>query len=110
MSTISYNIRIMLGILGKFLDSNEREINKLKPLVENINNLEKKVSKYPEKFGTGVIEGVASVEAANNATAQANFIPLMCFGIPTGPSMAIILAAFKHYRSVEADQACELRG
>jgi putative tricarboxylic transport membrane protein len=60
-------------------------------------DLERKISKYPEKFGTGVIEGVASVEAANNATAQANFIPLMCFGIPTGASMAIILAALMMY-------------
>jgi putative tricarboxylic transport membrane protein len=56
-------------------------------------DIEKKISKYPEKFGTGIIEGVASVEAANNATAQANFIPLMCLGIPTGASPAIILAA-----------------
>lgn len=54
---------------------------------------EKRMSKYPEKFGTGVIEGVAAPEAANNATAQAGFIPLMVFGIPTGPSMAIILGA-----------------
>ncbi len=39
----------MLGILGKFLDSNEREIRKLKPLVESINNLEKKISKLTDK-------------------------------------------------------------
>jgi len=56
-------------------------------------DIEKKISKYPEKFGTGVIEGVASVEASNNAVSQAGFIPLMCLGLPTGPSMAIILAA-----------------
>jgi putative tricarboxylic transport membrane protein len=60
-------------------------------------DLEKKFSKHPEKFGTGVIEGVASVEAANNATAQAGFLPLMSFGIPTGPSTAIILAALIMY-------------
>jgi putative tricarboxylic transport membrane protein len=60
-------------------------------------DLEKKVSRYPEKFGTGVIEGVAGPEAANNATVQAGFIPLMAFGIPTGPSMAIILAALMIY-------------
>ena len=60
-------------------------------------DLEKKISRYPEKFGTGVIEGVASVEAANNATSQANFIPLMCLGIPTGTSLAIILAALIMY-------------
>ena len=56
-------------------------------------DLEKKISKYPEKFGTGVIEGVATVEANNNAVTQAAFIPLMCLGIPTGTSLAIILAA-----------------
>jgi putative tricarboxylic transport membrane protein len=60
-------------------------------------DLEKKISKHPEKFGTGVIEGVACVEAANNATSQANFIPLMCLGIPTGTSLAIILAALIMY-------------
>jgi len=58
---------------------------------------EKRISKYPEKFGTGVIEGVAAPEAANNATAQAGFIPLMALGIPTGPSLAIILAALMMY-------------
>jgi putative tricarboxylic transport membrane protein len=56
-------------------------------------DVEKRISKYPEKFGTGVIEGVAGPEAANNATAMAGFIPLMTLGIPTGPSLAIILAA-----------------
>jgi putative tricarboxylic transport membrane protein len=60
-------------------------------------DLEKKISKYPEKFGTGVIEGVASVEAANNATTQGTFIPLLCLGIPTGTPMAIILAALMMY-------------
>jgi putative tricarboxylic transport membrane protein len=60
-------------------------------------DLEKKVSKYPEKFGTGVIEGVAAPEAANNATAQTGFLPLMAFGIPTTPAMAIILTALMIY-------------
>jgi len=56
-------------------------------------DLEKKFSKYPEKFGTGVIEGVAAPEAANNAAAQMGFLPLMTFGIPTSPAMAILLTA-----------------
>jgi putative tricarboxylic transport membrane protein len=60
-------------------------------------DLEKRISKYPEKFGTGVIEGVAGPESANNATAQAAFLPLMVFGIPTGPTMAIILGALMIY-------------
>lgn len=56
-------------------------------------DVEKKLSKYPEKFGTGVIEGVAGPEAANNATAQANFIPLFTLGIPSSPATALLLAA-----------------
>lgn len=60
-------------------------------------DVEKRISKYPEKFGTGVIEGVASPEACNNAAVQAHYIPLFSLGIPTGPSTAIILAAFMLY-------------
>lgn len=60
-------------------------------------DLEKRISKHPEKFGTGVIEGVAAPESANNANAQAGFIPLFAFGVPTGPSLAILLAAFTLY-------------
>ncbi len=60
-------------------------------------DMEKRFSKHPEKFGSGLIEGVAAPEAANNATAQAGFIPLMALGIPTGPSLAIILAALMMY-------------
>jgi putative tricarboxylic transport membrane protein len=60
-------------------------------------DLEKRISKYPEKFGTGMIEGVAGPEAANNATCQAGFIPLAALGIPTSPSWAIVLAALMMY-------------
>lgn len=60
-------------------------------------DVEKRTSKYPQKFGTGVIEGVAGPEAANNATAMAGFIPLITLGIPTGASLAIILAALMMY-------------
>jgi putative tricarboxylic transport membrane protein len=60
-------------------------------------DLEKKYSKYPERFGTGVIEGVAAPEAANNATVQAGFIPLFALGIPTGPANAMILASLMLY-------------
>jgi putative tricarboxylic transport membrane protein len=55
--------------------------------------LEKKVSKYPEKFGTGVIEGVAAPEAANNASAQGSFIPTLTLGIPGSATMALMLGA-----------------
>ncbi len=60
-------------------------------------DLEKKISKYPEKFGSGMIEGVAAPEAANNAAAQAGFIPLMALGIPVSASTALILACLILY-------------
>ncbi|MBP1712616.1 MAG: tripartite tricarboxylate transporter permease [Deltaproteobacteria bacterium] len=55
--------------------------------------LEKKVSRDPSRFGTGVIQGVASPEAANNAGAQTSFIPLLTMGIPTNPLMALMIGA-----------------
>ncbi|UPK75559.1 tripartite tricarboxylate transporter permease [Nocardioidaceae bacterium SCSIO 66511] len=54
---------------------------------------EKRISRHPEKFGHGAIEGVAGPEAANNAAAGAAFIPLMVLGIPFAPTMALVLAA-----------------
>jgi len=53
--------------------------------------LEKRVSKHPEKFGQGAIEGVAGPESANNAGAGGQFIPLMTLGIPASPVMALML-------------------
>ena len=55
--------------------------------------VEKKVSKHPEKFGTGVIEGVAGPESANNAATAGAFIPLLTLGIPANSVMAILLGA-----------------
>jgi putative tricarboxylic transport membrane protein len=56
--------------------------------------VEKKVSKYPEKFGKGAIEGVAGPESANNAGSEASFIPLLTLGIPSNAVMAILMGAF----------------
>jgi putative tricarboxylic transport membrane protein len=55
--------------------------------------VEKKVSKHPEEFGQGAIEGVAGPEAANNAAASSSFIPLLTLGIPGNASTAMIFAA-----------------
>ncbi|NDF77369.1 MAG: tripartite tricarboxylate transporter permease, partial [Betaproteobacteria bacterium] len=55
--------------------------------------LEKKISKTPERFGKGAIEGVAGPESANNAGAQTSFIPMLTLGIPTTPVMALMVAA-----------------
>jgi TctA family transporter len=55
--------------------------------------LEKKVSKHPERFGTGTIEGVAGPEAANNAGSQMSFVPMLTLGLPTNAVMALMIAA-----------------
>jgi putative tricarboxylic transport membrane protein len=55
--------------------------------------VEKKVSKHPEKFGKGAIEGVASPESANNAGAIGCYIPLLTLGIPPNVVMAVLLGA-----------------
>ncbi|RPH67304.1 MAG: tripartite tricarboxylate transporter permease [Burkholderiales bacterium] len=54
--------------------------------------IEKKISKTPERFGKGAIEGVAGPESANNAGAQTSFIPMLTLGIPTNAVMALMVA------------------
>jgi TctA family transporter len=54
---------------------------------------EKKVSKTPERFGKGAVEGVAAPESANNAGAQTSFIPMLTLGIPSNPVMALMIGA-----------------
>jgi putative tricarboxylic transport membrane protein len=58
---------------------------------------EKKLSKHPEEFGHGAIEGVAGPEAANNAASTGVLVPLLTLGIPTSATAAILLAAFQNY-------------
>ena len=55
--------------------------------------VEKKVSKRPEEFGRGAIEGVAGPESANNAGAQTSFIPLLTLGLPSNAIMALMMGA-----------------
>ena len=55
--------------------------------------MEKRLSKRPEKFGTGIIEGVAGPEACNNAAAAGSFIPMLSLGIPPNATMALFLGA-----------------
>lgn len=56
--------------------------------------LEKKVSKHPEEFGHGAIEGVAGPESSNNAASSAAFVPLLSLGLPFAPPSALLLTAF----------------
>ena len=56
--------------------------------------VEKRISKRPQEFGHGAIEGVAGPESANNAAAQTSFIPLLTLGLPAHPVMALMVGAF----------------
>ena len=58
---------------------------------------EKKLSKHPEEFGKGAIEGVAGPEAANNASAAGTLVPMLALGLPTNATAAIMLAALQGY-------------
>ena len=55
---------------------------------------EKRLSKHPEEFGHGAIEGVAGPEAANNASAAGTLVPMLSLGLPTNATAAVMLAAF----------------
>jgi putative tricarboxylic transport membrane protein len=59
--------------------------------------LEKRLSKHPEQFGKGAIEGVAGPEAANNAAAAGVLVPLLSLGLPTSATAAVLIAAFQQY-------------
>ena len=60
-------------------------------------NVEKRLSKHPEEFGHGAIEGVAGPEAANNAAFSGVLVPLLTLGLPTSATAAILLVAFQIY-------------
>ena len=55
--------------------------------------MEKRVSKNPERFGKGAIEGIMAPESANNSADQTSFIPTLSLGIPGSPTMALMLGA-----------------
>src|SRR5882757_1754739 len=55
--------------------------------------LEKRISKNPQEFGQGAIAGVAGPESANNAASTGAFVPMLALGLPTGPVIAVLMAA-----------------
>ncbi|CAD7037502.1 tripartite tricarboxylate transporter permease [Pseudorhizobium endolithicum] len=55
--------------------------------------VEKRLSKEPSRFGSGVVEGLAGPESANNAGAQTSFIPMLTLGLPSNPVMALMIGA-----------------
>ncbi|TWH64821.1 TctA family transporter [Azomonas agilis] len=66
--------------------------------------LEKRLSKHPEEFGKGAIEGVAGPESANNAGAQTSFIPLLVMGLPSNAVMALMIGAMMIHGIVPGPQ------
>jgi len=58
---------------------------------------ERRLTKHPEEFGKGAIEGVAGPEAANNASAAGTLVPLLTLGLPTSATAAMMLAGFQQY-------------
>src|SRR2546423_2650531 len=71
--------------------------------------VEKKLSRTPEKFGTGMIEGVAGPESANNAAAQTSFIPMLGVGIPSNAVMAMMIGGMMMQGIVPGPQVMEQR-
>jgi putative tricarboxylic transport membrane protein len=59
--------------------------------------IEKRLSRHPERFGTGVIEGVAAPESCNNSASTAGFVPLFSLGIPSNAFNAVLLGALMIY-------------
>ncbi|PDT80153.1 tripartite tricarboxylate transporter permease [Sinorhizobium sp. BJ1] len=59
--------------------------------------MEKRLSRKPQEFGSGAIEGVAGPEAANNASAAGTLVPLLTLGLPTSATAAVMLAGFQQY-------------
>jgi putative tricarboxylic transport membrane protein len=59
--------------------------------------VERRLTRHPEEFGRGAIEGVAGPEAANNASAAGTLVPLLTLGLPTSATAAILLAAFQQF-------------
>ncbi len=55
--------------------------------------LERRLSKHPERFGHGAVEGVAGPESANNSATSGAFVPMLALGVPSGPIPAVMLAA-----------------
>lgn len=69
--------------------------------------LEKRISKTPEKFGTGMIQGVAAPESANNAAAQTSFIPMLTLGIPSNAVMAMMVGGMMIHGIIPGPQVID---
>ena len=66
--------------------------------------LDRKISRTPERFGEGAIEGLAGPESANNAGAQTSFIPMLTLGLPSNAVMALMIAAMMIHNVIPGPQ------
>ncbi|GAA4888205.1 tripartite tricarboxylate transporter permease [Saccharopolyspora cebuensis] len=73
-------------------------------------SVEKKLTRHPEEFGHGAIEGVAGPEAANNAASAGVLVPLLTIGLPTSATAAVMLTAFQSYGLQPGPQLFEESG
>lgn len=91
----TYGAMIRSGLFGFFFGL----IPGCAPAVTSflVYDMEKRFSRYPEKFGHGALDAVAAVEGSNNATAQGGFVPLFSLGIPSGPALAVLMGGFMMY-------------
>ena len=71
--------------------------------------VERRLTKHPEEFGRGAIEGVAGPEAANNASAAGTLVPLLTLALPTSATAAVLLAAFQQVRPSARPHALRAR-
>ena len=85
------------GIPHRFFSWESFRVQVLSLLLSCPTFVEKKLSKHPEDLVRGKLQGVAAPEAANNAAAQSAFIPMLTLGIPSTPTMAIMLGALIIY-------------
>jgi len=70
--------------------------------------MEKRISRHPERFGRGAIQGVAGPESANNAAAQTTFVPLLTLGLPSTATMALVGGAMTLHGVVPGPQVIDL--
>ncbi|NLI90069.1 MAG: C4-dicarboxylate ABC transporter permease [Epulopiscium sp.] len=90
------------GVMGTFIGSIPGAGGDISAFVSY--DMEKRVSKHPEKFGTGIPEGVAAPEASNNGTTGGALIPLLTLGIPGDSNTAVLLGAFMVHNLIPGPQ------
>lgn len=93
---------IRAGITGTFIGSVPGAGGDISAFISY--DMEKRLSKHPELFGTGIPEGIAAPEASNNGTTGGALIPLLTLGIPGDPNTAVMLGALMVHNLIPGPQ------